>query len=754
MGNINPQFNDRIQYTLRNKDMGDLIIVEPIGWNDDEKEYSRHEVYDGVFPRFSNSLKFIEDAAEYIQMVYDIYGIMADIELKRQEKHPQTDVWTLTYTGYLDLTTWSTENKQVLLKFNSGGLEQELKARESENIEVDRTTTFNDTVIPELNTIDVQLDGRRIFLQTKYDINKDEDTIVLRDSGDDNAKRGSIAPAPIALVNKSHENAQTPIYTTIIGDNSGDIGTGNDREGNGSAGLMFFRNSDKERDLSIKFKFNFKITLTEWDDVNSYRFWARLVKYKDGEDYTFKEHTVLFTGHSYNSLNGNDFGVSFNQTINLLQGESLGLVFDHCARLGSSIYDGLITTTVKLNKIDYMTVEEDSDFDVSTTKAILAHELAERLVTIDTNKKGSFYSEYFGRMDLGYAVDGPGAYIGFTHGFWVRKFDKFPVPKEATNTESEVTNLFKPLTTSFKDFMTSNEAILNIGMGIEVINNVEKVRIEEKSYFYNRNVTIRLPNQVKNVKRSVATDKYYSAVEIGYEKGGDYEEAFGLDEFNVKSNFSTIISKLKNVYIQISKYRSDSYGMEFARRKPKIINETEDTTYDEDVFFLDLKKDVSGTFLQRKWQNDCEKIPTGIFSPETATNLRLSPVNSLLRHGWWISASVIKYATNKLKFGSSTSNRQLKTKLDGKNEYAENDDIINSELETARFIPEYIEFEHACDFDIMQQVNGYTVILGKKILNLYGLIEFINEDGEIERAFFINLKPNGKGQWKVLKANR
>ncbi|TEB41374.1 hypothetical protein D0809_25850, partial [Flavobacterium circumlabens] len=152
-------------------------------------------------------------------------------------------------------------------------------------------------------------------------------------------------------------------------------------------------------------------------------------------------------------------------------------------------------------------------------------------------------------------------------------------------------------------------------------------------------------------------------------------------EFNVKSNFSTIISKIKNVYIQISKYRADSYGMEFARRKPKSLGDTEDTSYDEDIWFLDLKKGPTGVYQQRKWQDDFDKAPTGIFSPETATNLRLSPFNSLLRHGWWISASVIKYASNKLKFGSSTSNRLLKTKLIGKNEYAENGDIMNSELD-------------------------------------------------------------------------
>lgn len=746
MGNINPQFNDRVQYILKNKKWGDIIIIEPIGWTADDKEYARHETYHGIFPKFSNSLKFIGDAAQYIQLIYDVDGIMADIELVRNEKHPQTDIWTLTYSGYLDLSTWGKEAGQVLVKFNSGGLEQELKARDSESVEVDRLTTFNDTVIPELSTITVELDGRRILLQTKFANKSTGNFIKLVNTSTDGNTRGSTTAVPLVLINKSHESAQAPIEGVLTGDNSWD------RTGSGEIGNMFFAVSDRDRDLKLNIKLQFKVNISIFDDVDSFTFYARLATYSDGGDLYFKQNRFLFDKSSYSDLHGKTFSVNFNETVTVLAGESLALVFDQNVDFRNTASQRL--EIIAQDIICSLSIDEDSFEDKSTTKAILAHELAERLVTIATNKQGVFYSDYFGRTELGYPVDGKGAFIGFTHGFWVRKFDKLPIPQEETSLQPKITNLFKPLTTSFNEFTNSTGAVLNIGVGIENIGNKERVRIEELSYFYNKNVTIKLPNQVQNVKRSVAVDKYYSSIEIGYEKGGDYEEAFGLDEFNVKSNFSTYISRLKNVYLKISKYRADSYGMEFARRKQVTFNDTEDTSYDEDVFFLDLKRGPGSAFLQRKWQDDFEKAPTGIFSPETATNLRLSPVNSMLRHGWWIAASVIKYATNKLKYGSSTANRQLKTQLIGGNEYAENGDIINSELQTARFIPEEIEFEHICDFDVMQQVNGTSVILGKKIINLYGLVEFINEDGETEKGFFMNLKPNGKGQWKVLKVNR
>ena len=46
------------------------------------------------------------------------------------------------------------------------------------------------------------------------------------------------------------------------------------------------------------------------------------------------------------------------------------------------------------------------------------------------------------------------------------------------------------------------------------------------------------------------------------------------------------------------------------------------------------------------------------------------------------------------------------------------------------------------------------MILGNEIVNIYGLAEFINEDNELEKGYIFSIKPNDKGQFKVLKSNR
>lgn len=735
MSTINQGYFDRVRYILQNENLGSQIISEPIGWNDDEKELSRHKDYHGIFAKFSNNLKFQGDGYDFIKTIYDVYGINAIVRLLKDEKHPQTDHWTRSYDGYLDLSTYQNEEKTISLKFNSGGLEAELKARESEAVEITRNTTLDLLPLEEISIKTVELDGRRIFLKTKLEaFNTGNYVGHFSRAGDYGSESSGI---PFSIVNKSHEHAHAILEGTEVhqGDSEGTY--------NGDPGMMFFAISDKERTIRVKLDMNFKFESNmNREDWAAYQ--INLTRYT-GPDYSVVERINLFNLPNESDIanaNGNIFSIApFDAFIVVGIGESLSLESRLRFNL-KNVNAGQNTARIECwlkNVNGTLTLEEDSFFEKSNAKCLLPHETAERLIEIYTNKK-ALKSNILGRTDIGYSTDGKASLIGLSHGFWIRGFDN----------SDEV---FKPLTTSLKDFIDSFSATHNIGLGVENDGFKEFVRIEELGYFYNRNTTIKLPFQVKKVKRSIATDYYYSSLEFGYEKGGDYEEACGLDEYNGSSKFTTIIKAIKNTYSKLSKYRSDSYGLEFARRKPKSLNDTEDTRYDTDVFLFDMKRDAITGLKLRKWEDDFQQAPTGTFSPETAYNLRLSPFNCLLRHGWVIAAGLTKYVSDFIVYTKSTANSSLSTKLIGRNQYAENGNIINSELGRSKYVPEFIEFEHEVNFEINQLLQGSKVVLGKKIPNIYGCIEFINENGETEKGFLINLKPNKQGQWKLLKAN-
>ena len=745
MGTINHGYIDRVKYELECKKLGNsIIITEPIGWNNDDKEFARNAEYDGIVSKFSNSLKFISNGADYINLAYELYDVMAEIKLTKFERHPRTDKWVRSYWGYLDLMTRKIENNQLLVKFNSGGLQEDIKAREDESVELTRRNTIDGSDLDPILENEVYLAGRRIFLKSKWEVKPLENKAFLTVYSNDGNTRSETQGIPISLTSQSHEQAQYILPDSRGGENVG------------STGMMFLANFDRTRELNIKgtgFSFKPRITESNWQ-------WAFfkvcLTVYKNGIDYNLKSRTDIFHAGENSSTMPNLWDINnktitipdFNIPIVVNEGDSVALEFFIKADLKNYIASRA-RYYVEVKEIKgTLYAEEDSHFDASTAKCYLAHDLLNQLSTICANKKKVFYSDYFGRKDLGYPEDGPGAYVGMTHGFAVRGFTKLPIP----DPDKGIENLYKPMTTSLRDAFSSLKSVLNVGVGIEEINGKERIRVEESSFFYNNNITIKLPNQVKKLTRTTATDYYWPSIELGYENGGFNEEAQGLDEPNGKSNFTTIINKGKNVYSQLSKYIGGSYPLEFTRRKPLSLFPSTDTKYDTDVFLLDLKPG-NNILEQRKWRDDLEKPPTGIFSPETATNLRFSPFNMLLRHGWVIASSLTKFATEKIRYGSSTANSQMKTQLIGGNEYAENGDIINDELTRARFVAEWIEFEHECSFDIMQMVQGTTKINGKVIQNFYGTIQFINEKNQIEKGFLFNLKPN-EGKWKLLKSNR
>lgn len=732
MGLINQTYTDRVKYELWHEDFGTIVINEPKGWKTDEKEIARNKKYHGIFTKFSNSLKFIGNGADRISLIRDIYGINADVRLARFERNGQTDLWDKSYDGYLDISTYKKDGNNVSVKFNTSGLEKMIKARGGEKVEIERLDTIDGEILEELETERIQIDGRRILLRSKFETSELENSIRLEVYSNDGNVRSNLESVPMKLIERSHEHAHSIIIDT---EHSQD---------NASTGDMMLAVVDRERMFRIKFDLSFKYWIDKRQYIDTSFFKVCLTKYKNGTLYNNPERIELLNIDGGWTYQNHIFNINYDNDITLLEGESLALEF----YINADFKHNLLHRQryyIECREIEStLTITENSYFHATSSKLVLAKELGERLLQIITKKSVKLKSEALGRTDNGYNIDSKYSLLGFSHGHWIRGFDKQPNDEE---------NRYKYFTTSFNDYLKNIISTLNLGFGIERNGYNEVAIIEDLKYFYNNNVTIKLPNQVSKIKRSEASELYYSGLKFGYSKGGNYEEAMGLDEYNVKSTFTTVINRVKKTYNKISNYRADSYGLEFARRKPKLDNPTLDTSYDKDIFILDLKRYLSG-YKQRLWQDDFEQEPTGVFSPETATNLRYSPFNTLLRHGWVFASGLTKYLSNYVKYGSSESNSNLTTKLIGGIEYSENGDIINSELKRPLFVNEWIEFEHIVGYEIMKQVEGTTIINGKKIFNFYGLIEFINENNNKEFGYLFNLKPNGSGKWKLLKANR
>ena len=166
-----------------------------------------------------------------------------------------------------------------------------------------------------------------------------------------------------------------------------------------------------------------------------------------------------------------------------------------------------------------------------------------------------------------------------------------------------------------------------------------------------------------------------------------------------------------------------------------------DTKYDKHNFAIDCKiVEIDGVlvYVARHWEDDFDTIPTGVYSPKTAFNLRLSPFNSLLRKAKTISSGLQKYPTELLKYSSTVGNSNLVTV------YPERAKIENKILSMPYYLPETITFE-----------KKITELEFKNIVkNPYNYFKFVNEYGKYEYCFiYPSVKPSKEGKFVTIKAN-
>src|SRR5690606_8852625 len=365
-------YNDYVEYVLQHEELSPVVIDEPTGWNNDEKEFSRHDDYHGIFVKHSNNLKFIGSGAEYLTLTLEIYGINARVILRKRERNPKTNIFELSYFGFLDLSTYSIENEVVSVKFNSSGMEQLLKTRQNEKVEIDRTDTLDGDSLPALTTKTVALKGRNIFLRSIFEVNSNVNSQVGVETNAGNTRNQTVT-APIKIKTNEHGlQAQSPTMQA------------RGVEGTGDLGMMFLLDMDRDRTITIDFSGNTDVFFQRYENVQWCRYKICLSIYENGFDFDLKQRYVLAELRSENpaesddpnnsflvlpsdydapvpSFTIEDLNFSFSETLNLLEGESVALEL----YLKSDMYsdpNASVQTESRNFTLDKFTLEESSYF--------------------------------------------------------------------------------------------------------------------------------------------------------------------------------------------------------------------------------------------------------------------------------------------------------------------------------------------------------------------------------------------------------
>lgn len=202
----------------------------------------------------------------------------------------------------------------------------------------------------------------------------------------------------------------------------------------------------------------------------------------------------------------------------------------------------------------------------SNVKTYLIHEATNRVLEVITGETNPLKSDFFGRVDLGYAADGCGSKNLFTNGFNIRAF---------ANRAPQI---------SLKNIFEGANALYWLGMGFEYVGGVEKVVIERAPYFYQNNEII-IINNALNYKETADKDNIYNEVHIGFNKYPE-DEVNTLDEFLTKHEYLLPIKTKKDKLEILCPFVLSGYIIEIARRLQFDKNSTVSNQYDEDIFLI------------------------------------------------------------------------------------------------------------------------------------------------------------------------
>lgn len=119
------------------------------------------------------------------------------------------------------------------------------------------------------------------------------------------------------------------------------------------------------------------------------------------------------------------------------------------------------------------------------------------------------------------------------------------------------------------------------------------IRFVHRSELFKDSAAVKQIPDARDVSYKIDSSVIYSTVKVGYEKK-DYGSVNGRDEFNFNSTYSTDVPNTEKTLSLISKYRADSYGIEFTAQKRG--EDTTDNKADQDVFFV-LTQHTNGTRL-------------------------------------------------------------------------------------------------------------------------------------------------------------
>jgi len=681
-------------------DTGGIVpaIVElehaPDGWQD-EITIKRSEKYKGLFRKYStNELKFPKDGRDTLKNVYESKGITARSNLLVQHYNLETFTYDDHYLGAFDFSTYKIDELFVSIQVKDNEMPDRLKNLENVEVDLLSNKTINGNILPTLDNKFTSFDFPLTTISSK---------------GNWTGR---------TIYSKGQMGATTESIRIQLDLNTSQIPNSEDQ----TQGIVDYFYRDAPEDTEGRAGFGASGTLT-WDHVQIGT--MDLIFTMKGAS---SGNQVI---HAVTGLTGGSATFDFSNYLvgwfDITAGDNLYIDITFQAAGVSTPNTGysIIMDAEQNFEIGYVTIGQQQ------SSGILYYEAFLRIIQKITEKTDSFYSEHFGRTDstlTTYASDGPQSLGAVTTGQLIRGLD-YTLP------------VTMPI--SFEKMFGAMDAIFNIGMGFEYIGGVGKIRIEEMAYFFDNNVVLDLSERVseEEIGKEVLPEWAYAIVKTGYKKF-ENEIQNAIFEFNSKQEYATVIKSLSsrnNTLDIVSDFRADSNGINILRDKFQD-EDSEDVKGDDEIFVVDLVRDLSVDFKARTSENFDEV--SGLISAGNYFNLRYTPARNMIRHGSRIRAALERNLNTYLTFQAGDKIVSLTTRMDTEAEDVEEmSDILIDDLEEPMWHPE----AYTCKAPL------YTKDLRTIETNPYGIIKL----GSTKFGWILEIKTNtdNEAEIKLLRVN-
>lgn len=688
--------------------------ADPIGINELTRTTKRSSDNDGVIYEIILDLQFIKKSRSYIKTAYEqTGGIDAIVTVNIYEYDPNARRWRLYYTGIINYNKFDLFEDTVTVTLEQTGFQTRVLNLIDTDVDLETVTSENGQALPAPDPKSVLFHSKKLFLQLVGTGPVDQEITFDYLDYETPTFLIYLQFAIEATIDEIKERFNYPLLPSIL-------------EPKANKKYNFLLDTD------INLTFDLRVTATvSTDRVNavSYRFGFYLSYGKNGvyTDVIIAETTApdLATDIEIDEV--------LNLTVPLLKDDE---VYLYSAILTPVLGLGTINYTVKMFKISGMdqivptfNISGLSSTPDSLAKSILIHEAFQRCCQYITNQTHCFKSDLLGRTDITlpdgstYAEDGQGSLIAITNG---------------KNLRGNPQQIFA----SLKSLLEFVNACFCTGFGFEYVNGVQILRVEKKSFFYNKTTKILSLGRVYKPRRKVDSKRFFNQIEYGYIGKIDIGQVNAIDEFNTVRRSSIPIVNTKNTMKVSTKMIAGGYPIEYQRR---LINSTEDGKLDDQNFAAVLVRD--GVDFKTK-KDEGYTVINNVIDPGSGYNYDISPARCLQEWRVVLASGVIRSLNKILKFTFGEVNFIMSSqKTTETTPLAENGSV------------DLTGIEPLWDNEIYPLKN---VPFSREYLDLvkatpYGYIDFEDKSGELMEGYIesIDHDPNkGTADLELLRVHR